>query len=293
MYETFYGFREKPFHVTADPSFLYPSHQHQEALAHLKYGVWQRLGFILLTGEIGTGKTTVAKRLIQELPAPTRTALILNPMLHAAQLLRAILRDLQTPADFRNPTATSGLPFQKGELLIAIEELLLKEARAGGNVVILIDEAQDLSGPALEQLRLLSNIETTKTKLLQIILVGQPELTQRLNTDPQLSALRQRIAVRYEILPLDNAEIAAYIRHRLERASTGAVPRFTPEAIEQITRLSRGNPRQINLLCDQALLAGFVRDSYTIDAPMILEAATIVRGNGPAETNEAPHELNR
>jgi general secretion pathway protein A len=285
MYETFYGFREKPFHVTADPSFLYPSHQHQEALAHLKYGIWQRLGFILLTGEIGTGKTTVAKRLIQELEPPTRTALILNPMLNATQLLRAILRDLQISSDFKNPTVTSGLSLQKGELLIAIEELLLKEARDGGNVVILIDEAQDLSAPVLEQLRLLSNIETTKSKLLQIILVGQPELTQRLNTEPQLSALRQRIAVRYEILPLDGAGIAAYIHHRLERACAGVPPHFTPEAIEQITLLSGGNPRQINLLCDQALLAGFVKDSHIINAAMILDAAMIVRG--------MPHELNR
>ncbi len=293
MYETFYGFSEKPFHVTADPSFPYPSHQHQEALAHLKYGVLQRLGFILLTGEIGTGKTTVAKRLMQELPHPVRTALILNPMLNATQLLRAVLRDLQATADFQNSTATSVLPSQKGDLLIAIEKLLLKEAHAGGNVVILIDEAQDLSAPALEQLRLLSNIETTKTKLLQIILVGQPELTQRLNTDPQLSALRQRIAIRYEILPLDSSEVSAYILHCLERVCQAESPCFTSEAISRITEFSRGNPRQINLLCDQALLAGFVHDSRTIDELMIQQAAVIVRGNGPAETNEAPHELNR
>lgn len=294
MYETFYGFREKPFHVTADPSFLYPSHQHQEAFSHLKYGIAQQLGFILLTGEIGAGKTTVAKRLIRELQRPTRTALILNPMLNAAQLLRAILRDLQTATDLPNATATSALPSQKGELLIAIEKLLLREAAIGGNIVILIDEAQDLSTLALEQLRLLSNIETAKTKLIQIVLVGQPELARRLATNPKLSALHQRIAVRYEILPLDKTEVADYIRYRLEQVSQqGRVPQFTPEAIDRITELSRGNPRQINLLCDQALLAGFVHDSRVIDDRMVEEASAIVRGIPPAESKEAAHELNR
>ena len=266
MYEAFFGFREKPFHVTADPAFLYPSREHQEAFAHLIYGIRERLGFILITGEVGTGKTTLVKTLIGHLEGPTRSALILNPTLSATELLRAMLRDF-------------GLEARKGsrsELLVAIEEYLLREAGAEGTAALIIDEAQALSASTLEQVRLLSNVETAKRKLLQIILVGQPELDQRLAQDGRLRALQQRIAVRYRIQPLRPEEVAEYIRHRLQAAGPGGPAYFTEEAVAVIAQKSGGVPRSINRLCDQALVAGFVRESKTIDESMVEEASGIL-----------------
>ena len=268
MYEAFFGFREKPFHVTADPAFLYPSQEHQEALAHLIYGIRERLGFILITGEVGTGKTTLVKTLIGRLEGSTRSALILNPTLSATELLRAVLRDfgLETRKDSRS------------ELLVAIEEFLLCEAESAGTAVLIIDEAQALSVSALEQVRLLSNVETAKRKLLQIILVGQPELDQRLAQDRRLRALQQRIAVRYRIQPLRPEEVAGYVRHRLQAAGPGGLTptRFTEGAVAVIAQKSGGVPRRINLLCDQALVAGFVRESQIIDESMVEEVSRVV-----------------
>lgn len=266
MYEAFFGLREKPFHVTADPAFLYPSREHQEALAHLIYGIRERLGFILITGEVGTGKTTLVKTLIGRLEGPTRSALILNPTLSATELLRAVLRDfgLEARGDSRS------------KLLGAIEEFLLREAESEGTAVLIIDEAQALSVSTLEQVRLLSNVETAKRKLLQIVLIGQPELDQRLARDLRLRALQQRIAVRYRIQPLRPEEVAEYIRHRLQTAGSDGTTRFTGEAVSAIARLSEGVPRQINLLCDQALVAGFVRESKEIDDSMVEEASGVI-----------------
>lgn len=259
MYEAFFGLREKPFHVTADPAFLYPSREHQEALAHLIYGIRERLGFILVTGEVGTGKTTLVKTLIGRLEGPPRSALILNPTLSATELLRAVLRDfgLEARRDSR------------GELLVAIEEFLLREAESEGTAVLIIDEAQALSVSTLEQVRLLSNVETAKRKLLQIVLIGQPELDWRLAQNPRLRALQQRIAVRYRIQPLRPEEVVEYVQHRLQTAGSDGTTRFTGEAVSAIARLSEGVPRRINLLCDQALVAGFIRESRTIDESMV------------------------
>ena len=264
MYEAFYGFSEKPFHVTADPAFLFPSRHHQEAMAHLIYGIRERLGFIMITGEVGTGKTTLAKTLVNRLEGPVRTALILNPTFSGIQLLQAILRDWDTQTPYANT--------DKGELLVSIERVLLDQAESCGNTVLIIDEAQALSASTLEQVRLLSNVETTKSKLLQIVLIGQPELSQRLASESRLRALQQRIAVRYHIQPLDEGEVAAYIQHRLRAAGSRGSPRFTEGAITLIAQASGGIPRQINLLCDQALLAGFVRESKEIDESMVEEA---------------------
>ncbi len=251
MYEAFYGFREKPFHVTADPTFLFPSRHHQEAMAHLVYGVRERLGFIMITGEVGTGKTTLAKALVHRLEGPVRTALILNPSYTGPQLLRAILRDF-------------GLTPNKERPLARLEQFLLEQAERGGNAALILDEAQALSASTLEQVRLLSNVETPKRKLLQIVLLGQPELTQRLANDARLRALQQRVAVRYQIQPLEEREVAEYIRHRLHAAGfEGSL--FTEGAVRLIADAARGIPRQINLLCDQVLLAGFVRETREIN----------------------------
>lgn len=266
MYESFYGFREKPFHVTADPAFLYLSHPHEEALSHLMYGIQQRLGFIVITGEVGTGKTTLAKCLIQRLQEPIRTALILNPALNGAQLLRAILRDFGAAV----PDSLN-----RGQLLAAIERLLLEQETALGTAVLVIDEAQALSVSALEQIRLLSTVETPKRKLLQIVLIGQPELEHRLDTDKRLRALQQRIAVQCHLQPLNPDEVGAYIRHRLQVAGADSKVRFTPTALQRVSETSQGIPRSINRICDRALVAGFVKETYEIDEGLLEETLTL------------------
>ena len=259
MYQVFYGLREKPFHVTADPAFLYPSRHHQEALNQLRYGIGERLGFLMITGEVGTGKTTLAKALVNELASPTKTALILNPNFSGGQLLKVILQDFGL--ELRGST--------RGEMIQILEQFLLSQASQGGVAVVIVDEAQALSSSALEQVRLLSNVETPKAKLLQIVLVGQPELEDRLATDRRLRALGQRIAVRCQIHPLAEDEVASYIEHRLRVAGGQGFPQFTAGAIHLIAHTSQGIPRRINLLCDRALLAGFVRESHSIDESMI------------------------
>lgn len=268
MYEAFYGLREKPFYVTADPSFLYLSRHHQEAMDHLTYGIRERLGFLMITGEVGTGKTTLAKALVESQENPSRTALILNPALSPQQFLVSILRDFGVPLRSAGPT--------RGELLRGIENFLLAQADQGEMAILIVDEAQALSLDALEQVRLLSNIESPKQKLLQIVLLGQPELLTRLSTQPRLRALNQRIAVSYQIQPLAKDEIPAYIEHRLRVAGSNGVPQFTPEAIAIIANLTQGFPRRINLLCDHALLAGFVRESLVITPALIQEAEHVV-----------------
>ena len=262
MYETFYGFLEKPFHVTADPSFLYLSRHHQEALAHLRYGIQERLGFLVITGEVGTGKTTLAKTLVNQLENPTKTALILNPNLSGCHLLKTILLDFGLQDHGRT----------RGEFIQAIERFLCSLAVQGRLAVLIIDEAQALTSNALEQVRLLSNVETPKHKLLQIVLVGQPELAKRLTSEPSLRALNERIAVRFQIQPLAEDEVASYIEHRLRIVGGEKRVRFTEAATHLIARVSGGLPRRINLLCDRALLAGFVRESYLINESMVQHA---------------------
>jgi general secretion pathway protein A len=258
MYEKFYGFQERPFNVTADPNFFYLSRKHQEAFSHLIYGIQDRKGIMEITGEIGTGKTTLCRALLNHLDRKTKTAFILNPYLSQLQLLQAIVADFGINTKARN----------KLTLINALNEFLLQESAVGNNVVLLIDEAQNLSLKQLEQVRLLSNLETEKCKLLQIVLVGQPELWEKLRT-VNLRQLNQRIAVRYHILPLDQDEVAEYIKHRLHVAGAKSKIEFSPDALEEVFCYTGGTPRLINILCDRALLAGFVLETNTISSDII------------------------
>lgn len=267
MYLEFYGLTEKPFHVTSDPSFLFPSKSHREALNHLRYGIRERLGFISISGEVGTGKTTLAKQLVAELKDETRTALILHPGLSPTQLLRHLLIDFGAQV--------TG-PVTRGHLLRMVEVFLLEQAAQKRTAVLILDEAQAFPLSSLEQLRLLSNIETAKEKLLQIVLIGQPELEERLS-DHRLRNLSQRIAVRCIIDPLEADEVGPYIAHRLKLAGLQTPSIFTQSAIRRIAERSSGLPRKINTLCDQALLAGYVREARQIDEAIIEEALNLVQ----------------
>ncbi len=258
MYCKFYGLKERPFNVTSDPEFFFLSNKHKEALAHLHYGVSQRKGIIVLTGEIGTGKTTLCRFFLNDLAKNVKTAFIMNPRFSETQLLESII------ADFGIMNTGKG----KLGLVRELNNFLLNESALGNNVVLIIDEAQNLKPNILEQVRLLSNIETEKDKLLQVILVGQPELNARLNLY-ELRQLRQRIMVRYHILPLEDREVYGYIEHRLNIAGLAGGIDFTKEAVEIITTFSGGTPRLINMLCDRALLAGFAAETRRIDHNII------------------------
>jgi general secretion pathway protein A len=258
MYCKYYGLRERPFNVTSDPDFFFLSAKHKEALAHLHYGVSQRKGIVVLTGEIGTGKTTICRFFINQLNKNVRTALILNPHFSEIQLLEAIVRDFGIRANNKNRLG----------LVRELNTFLLNESSMGNNVLLIIDEAQNLKPAVLEQVRLLSNLETEKDKLLQVVLVGQPELNTRLNLY-ELRQLRQRIMVRYHILPLERAEIKDYINHRLSVAGLTGGIEFNEEAVMAISDYSSGTPRLINTICDRALLAGFAMETNKINGDII------------------------
>ncbi len=268
MYREFYNLREDPFNVTSDPEFFFESSRHAEAFSHLTYGIQQRKGIIVITGEIGTGKTTLCRTLLTRLTSNVKTALILNPHFSGKQLLEIIVKDLDIAGNFRN----------KLSLHNALNEFLLEQSSQGNNVVLIIDEAQNLTVGQLEQIRLLSNLETEKTKLLQIILVGQPELLKKLKLST-LRQLNQRISVRYHILPLEPSEVHDYIHHRLKVASgfqNARLPppvHFTKESVETISLYSKGIPRLINILCDRALLSGYVNATDTITEQLVCSCA--------------------
>lgn len=258
MYCKFYNLKERPFNVTSDPAFFFLSHKHKEALSHLIYGVTQRKGIICVTGEIGTGKTTLCRFFLDQLGEKFKTAIILNPYFSEIQLLQAIIKDFGI--------STKGK--SRFSFIWELNEFLLKESRAGNNVVLIIDEAQNLNPRQLEQVRLLSNLETEKDKLLQIILAGQPELNNKLDLY-DLRQLKQRIMVRYHITPLEKSEVADYINHRLNRAGSSGNIKFTDEAITAISTFSGGTPRLINIICDRALLLGFTEETDTISIGII------------------------
>lgn len=267
MYKSFFGLKERPFNVTADPNFLFFSKKHREAFDHLIYGIKERKGFLEITGEIGTGKTTLCRALLSQLDEKTKTAFILNSNLPEMQLLLAIVTDLGLTVK----------PKTKISLLTELNRFLIAELKAGSNVVLIIDEAQNLKAAQLEQIRLLSNLETDKEKLIQIVLVGQPELREKLDS-PELEQLRQRIAVRYHILPLDRTEVGDYVYHRLRVAGADGVVTFEPDALAEIYEYSSGVPRLINLICDRALLLGFAMEAKTMTLEMIKRSVEEIEG---------------
>ena len=267
MYTTFYSLKEPPFNITPDPHYLFMSRQHREAHNHVMYGIRERKGFIQLTGEVGSGKTTLCRAVLEELGHHVQTALILNPCLTEAQLIRAILQDF-------------GLKTTGKDMLSLIQTLttfLLAKMEAKANVALLIDECQNLSPKLMEQIRLLSNLETTHQKLIQIVLIGQPELAKKLE-DPALRQLRQRITVRYHLGPLDETEVGSYIAHRLATAGGDGRLSFDAKAVHLAYRYSGGIPRLINAVCDSALLAGYVAGLWTVDGKCMKRAIAHLEG---------------
>lgn len=267
MYNKFYGLEESPFNLTPDSRYLYLSHRHKEALAALIYGINERKGFICLTGEIGSGKTTVCRSLVNELPKNTRIALVLNSFLTEIELLKYINEEFGLNSDYDS---------KKG-LIDELNIFLLKERSQNNNVLLIIDEAQNLGVNVLEQIRMLSNLETETDKLLQIVLIGQPELLETLNLS-ELEQLNQRITVRYHISPLSEEETLHYIKHRLFVARCKIEIDFTPKAIKSIYNITKGVPRKLNVLCDQILLIGYVQSTYTIDEKIVKKAMEEVEG---------------
>jgi len=261
MYADHFGLRELPFNITPDPRFLYLNDCYQEALAALGYGIDARKGFISLIGDAGTGKTTLLRRVLDTVGPATKTVLLLNPTVGFDEILEHILLEL-------------GVPPEGGRKLVLLQrlnEFLLEHTAAGGNVALLIDEAQDLRPDVLEELRLLSNLETAREKILQIVLAGQPELDDTL-ANPSLRQLRQRVALRIHLRPLSPAEVAAYVRTRLERVGGAAGELFTADALAHIADLGHGIPRLVNVLCDAALMVAFASGSRTV-TPAIVEEA--------------------
>ena len=256
MYLDFHGFREKPFNLTPDPHFVFLSKTHKEAFAHLLYGINNREGFIALTGEVGSGKTTVLRALLNELDADHhRTALIFNPCLSPPELLQNINREFGIPTNISHSSSP----------LDALNLFLLQQNAEGRTVVLIIDEAQNLERPVLEQIRLVSNLETDREKLIQIVLSGQPEFIQILNRD-EMRQLSQRIIVRYHLQPMDFQDTVHYISHRLDVAGGKGGVIFSRRALKRIYRYSRGLPRLINAACDRGLMAAYTRDTSRIDS---------------------------
>jgi len=262
MYEEYFRLKERPFSLTPDPDFLFLSASHRQALDHLLFGLESGEGFIVVTGDIGVGKTTVCRALLRRLPPEFTTAMVVNTLLTEKELLRTILDDFGAPV----PDGT------RKDLLDALNRFLLGEAQAGRRPVLVIDEAQNLAPPLLEQVRLLSNLETEKRKLLQIVLFGQKELEAKLRL-PELRQFDQRITVRSRILPLDRRETSRYIQHRMSVAGAAGSEFLSPAAERLLHRRSRGVPRRINQLCDRALLSVCVRNGSRVERGDVVRAA--------------------
>ena len=277
MYIKHFRLSEPPFSLTPDPRYFFMSERHREGLAHLLYGIQQPGGFVLLTGEIGSGKTTLCRCLVKQLPPDTDIALILNPRLTAIELLAAVCDELRIPY----PHETESVKV----LIDALNQRLLENHAQRKRTALLIDEAQNLSGDVLEQVRLLTNLETSREKLLQIILIGQPELLSVLKRQ-ELRQLAQRITARYHLLPMSRSETSAYIRHRLLIAGRSDAV-FTPSAIRQVCRLSGGVPRVINIVCDRALLGAYANDKRDVTAAIVRRASRETQGSRPRRLSRA------
>jgi general secretion pathway protein A len=268
MYEEFYGLREKPFTLTPDPRFFFLSENHRGAYEHLLYGIKEKEGFILITGEVGSGKTSLCRALLNQLESQgTDTALILNSTISGHELLQSILGDF-------------GIPYSgnsKKDFLDALNRFLLNQLATNRTSVLIIDEAQNLPLPLLEELRILSNLETEKEKLLQIVLMGQIELKDKLAL-PRLRQLNQRISIRYHLQPLGKEEVPRYIQHRLTVAGSTGELRFSGGALREIYSYSQGIPRLINLACDRALLAGYAEQAWEIGRQTVARGLRSLKG---------------
>ncbi|MCK4538579.1 MAG: AAA family ATPase [Candidatus Krumholzibacteria bacterium] len=272
MYENYYGFKELPFNVTPDPRFLYRSESHRDALAYITYGVFQKKGFIAVTGEVGVGKTTVVNAFIDLFQPSLEVAFVFSTLFPFDQLLYLICNDFGIDAENMN----------KAQMLLALNRFLISQYENNRNTVLIIDEAQNLSPEVLEELRMLSNLETRDRKLIQIMLVGQPELENILNLN-ELRQLRQRIPGVCRIPMLSREDVIKYIKYRLEIASVNnGGPVFTDDALEEIYHYSGGTPRLINVLCDRVLLLGYVANTRTISGKIVRE------GIRDLESKESP-----
>ncbi len=267
MYLQYYGLTEAPFDITPNPRFLFYSPKHREAYNHLLYGLRDRKGFIQLTGEVGAGKTTLCRAMLDQLDDRFATALILNPVMSANEMMKAIGTEFGLPIH--------GL--DRLDTLAVFNQFLLQQIEIGKETVLIIDEAQDLTDELLEQVRLLSNLETGTRKLVQIVLLGQPELRDRLN-NPRLRQLRQRITVRYHLMPLSRHEVNQYVQHRIHVSGGNGKPCFTKPALWRIYHYSQGIPRLVNAVCDKALLAGYVEQQECIDFRLVNRAIRELEG---------------
>jgi general secretion pathway protein A len=283
MYEKFYRLRQRPFVLTPDPDYLYLSRVHQDALAHLRLGLESNAGFIVVTGEVGAGKTTVLQTLLRSLDSRTTVARLVNTLLGPSELLEAILIDF----------GAEDVPTSKPAMIRDLARFLVEERLQDRRVLVVIDEAQNLPHGSLEELRMLSNLETEKSKLMQIILVGQPELRDRLNT-VDLEQLNQRITVRYHLNPLDARDTHEYINHRLRCAAIDRPMQFSNDLSATIHERSGGIPRMINVICDATLMAGYGEDRHRITPALVasviaeLETAGMLGSRTPGKRPWAP-----
>jgi len=279
MYERFYHLRERPFALSPDPDYLYPSRVHQEALDYLRYGLESHAGFVVITGEIGSGKTTLLQAVLRTLDSQTTVARIVNTILDPREVLEALMVDLGL-----DPTGRS-----KPLMLRDLAQFLVDQRMRGRMVLVVIDEAQNLSAAALEELRMLSNLETEKSKLMQVVLIGQPNLRDKLHS-PELEQFRQRITVSYHLRPLDADDTARYINHRLRHAAEGTPVEFPRDVTDLVHARARGIPRIINVICDAILVFGYAEERHRIDSGLALEALRELEATGvlpPAQSAEA------
>lgn len=268
MYLQYYGLKEKPFSLTPDAKFLFLTKQYESALDILSYAVNERLGFAVLSGEVGTGKTTITREFLNRLDESVESALLVNPLLSIPELLRAINKDFGNPVRNLSPQRQ----------LESLNKFLLKQHESGKNAVVIIDEAQNLSIEALEMIRMLTNIETDKDKLLQIILVGQPELMKKLESY-EVRQLNQRITARCVLVPFKFIEMVRYINHRIALAGGMNKIFIEPKAYETIFKVTKGFPRRVNIVCDRSLMAAYVSDTATITGQIVKKAVQDLHGN--------------